>query len=109
VRLVRISVENFRALRQAAIDFAPGLNVLYGPNDLGKSTIAVAIRATLLTPPSSSEAETYASWFTAENPRVELTFADNEGADTAEFVRSGNICVVVHGRESARRADLRRQ
>src|SRR5947208_16762835 len=55
------------------------MNVLYGPNDLGKSTISVAIRAALLTPPSSSEADTYASWFTAENPRVELTFADNEG------------------------------
>lgn len=79
MRLVRISVENFRAVRQAAIDFAPGLNVLYGPNDLGKSTIAMATRAALLTPPSSSEAGTYASWFTAENPRVQLTFADNEG------------------------------
>ena len=52
--------------------------MLYGPNDLGKSTIAIAMRAALLTPPSSSEADTYASWFTAENPRVELTFADNE-------------------------------
>ena len=39
----------------------------------------MAIRAALLTPPSSSEADTYASWFTAENPRVELTFVDNEG------------------------------
>ena len=78
MRLVRISVENFRAVRQAAIDFVPGMNVLYGPNDLGKSTIAMAIRAALLTPPSSSEADTYASWFTAENPRVELTFADND-------------------------------
>jgi exonuclease SbcC len=77
VRLVRISVENFRAVRKTAIDFAPGLNVLYGPNDLGKSTVAMAIRAALLTPPGSSEAETYASWFTAENPRVELIFADN--------------------------------
>ena len=58
MRLIRISVENFRVVRQAAIDFAPGLNVLFGPNDLGKSTIAMAIRAALLTPPSSSEALT---------------------------------------------------
>jgi hypothetical protein len=78
VRLVRISVENFRAVRKTAIDFAPGLNVLHGPNDLGKSTVGMAIRAALLTPPGSSEAEGYASWFTAENPRVELTFANNE-------------------------------
>jgi uncharacterized protein YhaN len=78
VRLIRISVENFRAVRKTAIDFAPGLNVLHGPNDLGKSTVATAIRAALLTPPSSSEADTFASWFTAENPRVELTFAYNE-------------------------------
>ena len=37
---------------------APGLNVLYGPNDLGKSTLAAAIRAALLVPPSGSPKQT---------------------------------------------------
>ncbi|MGO9263228.1 MAG: hypothetical protein ACLQU1_44155 [Bryobacteraceae bacterium] len=31
--------------RKAAIEFGAGLNVLYGPNDLGESSLAAAIRA----------------------------------------------------------------
>jgi AAA domain len=79
VRLTKLTVDAFRAIRHADIDFGPGLNILYGPNDLGKSTLATAIRAALLVPPSSSEAANYASWFGSDNPRVELTLMDADG------------------------------
>jgi DNA repair exonuclease SbcCD ATPase subunit len=79
MRLVRIEVEAFKAIRKTALEFGPGLNVLYGPNDLGKSTLAEAIRAALLVPPSSAEAHKYAAWSGGESPRVELVFVDAEG------------------------------
>jgi DNA repair exonuclease SbcCD ATPase subunit len=79
VRLTRLEVDAFRAIKHAEIDFGPGLNILYGPNDLGKSTLAAAVRAALLVPPSSSEAHSYQSWFGSDNPRVELTLMDPDG------------------------------
>lgn len=79
MRFVKLEVDSFRAIRHAALDFGAGLNIVYGPNDLGKSTLAAAIRAALLVVPGSAEARDFPSWHSADNPRVELTFIDAEG------------------------------
>ena len=50
MRLHRLRVWNFGAVRDIDVEFGPGLNVLYGPNDLGKSTLVDAIRLVLLLP-----------------------------------------------------------
>ncbi len=73
IRLVRATVEHFRAIERAEVELGPGLNVLHGPNDLGKSTLATALRAALLLPATSSEADKYASWAGEQAPRVSLT------------------------------------
>jgi predicted ATP-binding protein involved in virulence len=39
MRLHRLSINSFAAIGNVEIEFGPGLNVLYGPNDLGKSTV----------------------------------------------------------------------
>jgi len=39
----RIKISNFRALHSAEIPLHPGLNILIGPNNVGKSTILAAI------------------------------------------------------------------
>jgi hypothetical protein len=74
MRLHRLHAVNFAAIREVDIEFGPGLNVLYGPNDLGKSTLVAAIRLALLLPHASTHAEQYFGWNKAEDPRVELTF-----------------------------------
>jgi DNA repair exonuclease SbcCD ATPase subunit len=74
MRLCRLRVTDFAGIAQADIELGPGLNVLYGPNDLGKSTLADAIRVALLLPHSSSHAEQYVSWTGGSRPLVELTF-----------------------------------
>src|SRR5690554_471172 len=73
MKLLRIEVENFACIRMAAVDLGPGLNVLFGPNDLGKSTLARAIRAALLIPHTSSIANEFIEWDSGENPSVKLT------------------------------------
>lgn len=78
MRLASLAIEHFRAIRRLDIAFGRGLNVLHGPNDLGKSTLATAIRAALLVPPSSSEAESYQSWYSGNSPRVELALVDDD-------------------------------
>jgi hypothetical protein len=61
------------------VELAAGLNVLYGPNDLGKSTLARALRAALLLPSTSTEARDYTPWLGDHVPRVSLTFLDSTG------------------------------
>jgi hypothetical protein len=74
LKLLSLSVEHFRAVRKAAIEFCPGLNVLHGPNDLGKSSLAAAIRAALLLQASSREHEEFVNWQGTGMPHVELIF-----------------------------------
>ena len=74
MKLLSLSVENFRCIRKAEIEFGPGLNVLHGPNDLGKSSLATAIRAALLMQPSSRESQEFVSWDGAGDPVVKLVF-----------------------------------
>ena len=56
------------------VEFGPGLNVLYGPNDLGKSTVVAAIRLGLLLPHTSTHCDQYVGWTGSEDPTVEMTF-----------------------------------
>ncbi|MEI8254401.1 MAG: AAA family ATPase [Deltaproteobacteria bacterium] len=79
MRFTRLVVESFQSIKGADIAFGPGLNILYGPNDLGKSTLAAALRAALLLPPTSTEAGLFTPWHVDATPRVSLTFADDAG------------------------------
>lgn len=74
MKLLSLKVENFRCIRKAKIDLGPGLNVLHGPNDLGKSSLAYAIRAALLLQTGSKEYEDFVPWGATAAPQVELVF-----------------------------------
>ncbi|MDP3501670.1 MAG: AAA family ATPase [Myxococcales bacterium] len=79
MRFVDLEVTAFQAIASARVEFAPGLNVLYGPNDLGKSTLVTALRAALLIPAKSSEGNAFRPWFRDAIPRVVLTFEADDG------------------------------
>ncbi len=74
MRFLHVQVENFRAIRRAAVEFGPGLNVLFGPNDLGKTTLATAMRAALLLPADSSAHQAFLPWQPGEPTSVSLGF-----------------------------------
>jgi len=74
MKLHRLQVHNFAVIRDANLAFGPGLNVLYGPNDLGKSTLADAIRLALLLPHTSTHYNEYMPWSEIHEAVVELTF-----------------------------------
>ena len=69
MKIRRLRVTDFAAIREADIEFGPGLNVLYGPNDLGKSTLADAIRLALLLPHTSTHIEDYVPWTGGQQSR----------------------------------------
>lgn len=72
-------INRFQAIEHAEVDLQSGLNVLYGPNDIGKSTLATAIRAALLLPTGSAEGDEYVSWQGDYTPEVQLTLCDSKG------------------------------
>lgn len=47
MRIDRIEIDGFGTLRQESFDFQPGLNLVFGPNEAGKSTLQQAILAHL--------------------------------------------------------------
>jgi DNA repair exonuclease SbcCD ATPase subunit len=74
-----LEVHNFRVIRQARLTFGRGLNVLFGPNDLGKSSLLDALRAAFLLPFTSKDGEAYISWGNTDKPRVVVQFETNGG------------------------------
>src|SRR5258705_2217127 len=78
MKLLSLSVVDFAAIAKAEIAFGKGLNVLYGPNDLGKSTLAEAIRVGLLLPHTSTVGEQFMAWRGGYQPIVEITFETEE-------------------------------
>ena len=47
MRLTRIEIEGFGALRAVDLHFGPAMNLVVGPNEAGKSTLQEAILAGL--------------------------------------------------------------
>ena len=74
MRLHRLRIGSFAAIESVDVEFGPGLNVLYGPNDLGKSTVVAAIRLGLLLPHTSTHCDQYIGWIGGGDPVVEMTF-----------------------------------
>ncbi len=99
----RLEVTHCAGIQAAGIDLAAGLNVLHGPNELGKSSLAKAVRAALLVQSTSTAAESLRDWHSGEPATVELTFeqepqriwrvvkrfATSGGKATLEFSRDG--------------------
>lgn len=77
MKLQRLRVQQFRQFRQGIeLDgLTPGLNLIHGPNESGKSTLVRAIRAAFFERYRSKSAEDLAPWGdTSAAPTVELVF-----------------------------------
>lgn len=75
-----LEVRDFRAIRQASLTFGRGLNVLFGPNDLGKSSLLDALRAAFLLPCTSKDGEEFLPWSNSEKfPTVVVGFQTTNG------------------------------
>ena len=45
--LAKLTIKNFRRIAEASLEFRPGLNVIVGPNNIGKTAIVDGLRALL--------------------------------------------------------------
>lgn len=78
MRLHRIEVANVAGIRSASLEFGPGLNVFFGPNEIGKSSLVRSIRSVLLLQDSSKAAEPLVDWHVDAPPTVTLEFQTEE-------------------------------
>ncbi|MBX7083735.1 MAG: AAA family ATPase, partial [Nannocystaceae bacterium] len=78
MKLLQLDVEHFKCVQQAQVRFGPGLNVMYGPNDIGKTSLAEALRAVLLLPSTSAERRLFEPFGGGEPPHVRLLFTFRE-------------------------------
>lgn len=74
----QLDVADCAGIKAASVSLQPGLNVLHGPNELGKSTLVKAIRAALMLPASSTAADSLRPWNVDRAPGVTLTFEQEE-------------------------------
>ncbi|HEY6722751.1 MAG TPA: hypothetical protein VI197_01935 [Polyangiaceae bacterium] len=79
MKLVALEVLRFGCVKRAKLELSPQLNVLYGPNDIGKSTLVHAMRAALLLPHTSVAYRDFVPWQEPDaTPEVALTLEVTE-------------------------------
>jgi len=78
--LRRLHLRRFLGLPDAAYDFAPGINVIIGPNEAGKSTLRTAIRTVLYENPATTSPKSrdqFRTWGVDDPPELVLEFELN--------------------------------
>ena len=92
--ITRLKMENWMKIQQLILEFKPGINLIYGPNEIGKSSIIEAIKMAI-TGNAGSTAEKYRklpTWGKGDKARVELFFTtrDNENYHILKSFPGGN-------------------
>ena len=69
MRIRRLELRDFRRYRHLAVDLAPGLTVVRGPNEAGKSTIqrAIELAITRRVTSSAGDLDAFRPWDAAED------------------------------------------
>ena len=101
-----VEVSRFRQFRAAVEvrNLAPGLNVIAGDNEEGKSTLLQALRAALFDRYTSSVADTYRPYGDSVSPRIALVF-EHDGVEyrlDKVFSRKKDGEVVLTGSDGRR-------
>lgn len=81
MKLQRLQVEQLRQFRKPLVldDLQPGINLIHGPNESGKSTLVRAIRAAFFERHRSKSVEDLRPWSdSAAAPTIDLSFEHNQ-------------------------------
>lgn len=107
MRITSLAVRDLRRYREASIELAPGLNVIRGPNEAGKSTLQRALELVLTRKVTSSaqELDGLVPWGAGPDvrPSVSLafTYEDEDGG-----VHEGRVAKQFAGAKGTVRLEL---
>ena len=78
MHITGLRLASFRLFDDVEFQFAPGLNVVRGPNESGKSTVVRALVAALFEGPQADNVQTRSDyrWGAEEKPVLEIEFED---------------------------------
>ena len=87
MKLLGLKVKNFRVFEEGEFVFEPGLNIIVGPNESGKSSLILALLAGLFEKPHASNVRSRSNrrWGAASAPLIELEFT--HGGSTYVLVK----------------------
>jgi len=76
-----LEIRRFKCLREHIFEFQPGLNIVRGANEAGKSTLRAALMAVLFANPTSQSetVDRWTSWGQAERCEMKLIFINRAG------------------------------
>jgi len=110
MRITRLKLRDLKRYRELQIEFAPGLTIVRGPNEAGKTTIARAIELALTGSVASdgSDLDTLRSWDAAPGvrPTVVVEFTDDstgtgrQGKLQKSFGPGGSATLTIDGQKT---------
>ena len=107
MRITRLIVRDFRRYREFEIPLSPGLTIVRGPNEAGKTTIQRALELILTKKATSNSAEVdgFRPWDADDDARPVITI-DFEVDDDERGVRKGTIEKAFRGGRGTVRLEL---
>jgi DNA repair exonuclease SbcCD ATPase subunit len=109
VRITRLSVRDFRRYREFEVPLAPGLTIVHGPNEAGKTTIQRALELVLTRKATAGgqEMDGFRSWDAPEDSRpvIAIDFEIDDD-DNGGGTRSGSIEKSFQGQRGTVRLEL---
>ena|GEM_PF-2294916 len=102
----KLSVQHFKRLKNATFDFLPGINIVKGENETGKSTMKLAFLTALFSSPrSEAAARDIKTWGTDFKSRITLQFeTDKSGYALAKDFQEKEA-VLVDGKSKRKYED----
>ncbi len=102
----KLSVQHFKRLKNATFDFKPGINIIKGENETGKSTMKLAFLTALFSSPrSDATARDIKTWGTDFKSRITLQFeTDSSGYALAKDFQEKEA-VLVDGKSKRKYED----
>jgi DNA repair exonuclease SbcCD ATPase subunit len=110
MRITRLSVRDFRRYREFEVQLAPGLTIIHGPNEAGKTTIQRALELVLTKKVTTSAAEidSLRPWDAPEDARPVISI-DFEVDDEDKGVRRGTVEKAFRGSKGTVRLEYEGQ
>ncbi|HLQ47861.1 MAG TPA: AAA family ATPase, partial [Candidatus Dormibacteraeota bacterium] len=107
MRITRLSVRDFRRYREFEVPLAPGLTIVHGPNEAGKTTIQRALELVLTKKVTTNAAEidSLRSWDAPEDARPVISI-DFEVDDDEKGVRRGSVEKAFRGSKGTVRLEM---
>jgi len=102
----KLSIQHFKRLKNATFDFKPGINIIKGDNEAGKSTVKLAFLTGLFSSPrSAATAKNIKSWGADFKSRITLQFeTDSSGFALAKDFQEKEV-VLVDGKNKRKYED----